>query len=128
MECSFGVASRDIKSGRVFVLSGELDAATSRRLEESLIAPPGSVVVLDLSQLSFMDSSGIGAIHRARRRVITGGGTLVLSRPQPMVHRVLQITGLDDWVTDWDSEWGGPSTAELLPESVWHPPSLIAES
>jgi hypothetical protein len=34
------------------------------------------------------------------------------------VERVLEITGLDEWVTDWDPEWGAP-VAELLPDSVW---------
>ncbi len=128
MEGSFSVTSREIKCGRVFVLSGELDMATCQGLDELLVGPPGSLVVLDLSQLGFMDSSGIGAIHRARRKVIMDGGILVLARPQPMVHRVLQITGLDDWVTDWDSEWGGPSAAELLPDSVWNRMTpLVAE-
>ena len=121
MEGSFSVTSREIKCGRVFALSGELDMATSQGLGELLVGPPpGSLVVLDLSQLGFMDSSGIGAIHRARRKVIMDGGILILSRLQPMVHRVLQITGLDDWVTDWDSAWGGPFAAELLPYSVWN--------
>jgi anti-anti-sigma factor len=56
-----------------------------------------------------MDSSGLGVIHGARRNAIKDGGDLVVCRPTPMVHRVLQITGLDFWVTEWDHEWSNRS-------------------
>ena len=36
---------------------------------------------------------------------IEDGGGLVVCRPTPMVQRVLEITGLDTWVTDWDPAW-----------------------
>jgi anti-anti-sigma factor len=107
MANSIGVTSHDIEGGQVFTLNGELDVTTSQGLAERLTGPPGSLVVLDLSGLSFMDSSGIGAIHAARRLTIKNGGTLVVCRPSPQVHRVLEITGLDTWITDWDPEWSG---------------------
>ena len=66
-------------------------------LLSSLVGPPGSLVVVDLYELTFMDSSGLGAIHAARRMAIKDGGNLVVCRPSPMVHRVLEITGLDMW-------------------------------
>jgi anti-anti-sigma factor len=101
----FDVRSHDFEGGRVFALRGELDASTCRGLVERLIGPPGSLVVVDLCDLSFMDSSGLGALHSARRRALKNGGTLVVCRPSPMVSRVLEITGLDTWVTDWDPKW-----------------------
>ena len=102
---SIGVTSHDIQGGRVFALSGELDVTTSEGLAERLTGPPGALVVLDLSGLTFMDSSGIGAIHAARRLTIKNAGTLVVCRPSPPVQRVLEITGLDTWITDWEAEW-----------------------
>ncbi len=90
-------------------LKGELDAATSRGLADHLIGPPGSLVVVDLLGLTFIDSSGLGAIHAARRTVIADGGNLVVCRPNPNVSRVLEITGLDMWVTDWDPTWSNSS-------------------
>jgi anti-sigma B factor antagonist len=101
----FSVTSRDFGDGRVVTLSGELDASTCRGLLEQLQGPPGSSVVVDLSELTFMDSSGLGAIHLARRLAEKNGGTLVVCRPQPIVHRVLQLTGLDMWIADWSPEW-----------------------
>ena len=100
-----GVTARDIEGGRIFALSGELDVNTSQGLADRLTGRPGSLVVLDLSQLTFVDSSGIGAIHAARRLAIKDGGTLVVCRPSQQVLRVLEITGLDTWVTDWRPEW-----------------------
>jgi anti-anti-sigma factor len=105
MEELFGVFSYDFDGGRVFVLRGELDASTCRGLAERLTAPPGFLVVVDLSDLTFMDSSGLGAIHAARRMAIKDGGSLVVSRPSPIVSRVLEITGLDTWITEWDQKW-----------------------
>lgn len=101
----FGVTSYSVDKGRVVALRGELDASTTQELAEHLIGPPGSLVVVDLSALTFIDSSGLGAIHAARRRVMEDGGNLVVCRPTPAVLRVLEITGLDIWVTDWDPAW-----------------------
>lgn len=116
----FSVTSRDIRGGRVMVLCGELDLNSCQGLSEGLVGPPGSLVVIDLAPLAFLDSSGLGAIHRARQTMMKDGGTLVLSRPQPNVQRVLEITGLDGWVTDWDPSWDDVPIAELLPDSVWN--------
>jgi anti-anti-sigma factor len=111
----FGVTSYDFEGGRIFVLTGELDAATCQGLAELLVGPPGSLVVVDLDQLTFMDSSGLGAIHVARGMAIKSGGTLVLCRPRPIVSRVLEITGLDSWVADWDPEWSGGTAVRCAP-------------
>ncbi len=97
---SFGVSAREIKGGRLVELRGELDALTSEGLVEQLSAPPHSLLVIDLDRLSFMDSSGLGAIHSARRNAARIGTMLVLARPQPIVQRVLEITGLDIWLTE----------------------------
>lgn len=105
----FGVTSHEFEGGRVFALRGELDAATGRGLAEQLLGPPGSLVVVDLCQLTFIDSSGLGVLHSARQAAIDNGGNLVVCRPTPIVNRVLEITGLDTWVTDWDPRWSDGS-------------------
>lgn len=105
MEGPFSVTSYDFAGGRIFALMGELDACTGQELAQRLVGPPGSLVVLDLYQLTFLDSSGLGVIHAARQLAMEDGGTLVVCRPSPMVSRVLEMTGLDIWVTDWNPEW-----------------------
>jgi anti-sigma B factor antagonist len=115
MQVPFGVTSYDIDGGHLFALRGELDADTCRGLAERLIGPPGSLVVVDLRELTFMDSSGLAAIHSARRRAIEEEGNLVVCRPRPIVYRVLEITGLDTWVTDWNPEWSDGSPMGCAP-------------
>ena len=115
---SFGVESHDFDGGRVVALRGELDASTCRELAETLIGPPGSLIVVDLAHLDFMDSSGLGTIHVARRRAIEDGGDLVVSRPNPMVLRVFEITGLDTWVAEWDSRWPEAAVRSREPEAL----------
>ena len=105
----FGVTSYSVDGCRVVVLRGELDASTARELDDHLVAPPGTLVVIDLVGLTFIDSSGLGAISVARRRAIADGGNLVVCRPNPTVFRVLEITGLDIWVTDWNPAWSSDS-------------------
>ncbi len=101
----FGVSSYDFDGGRRVALRGELDVSTCRGLSDHLIGPPGSLIVVDLCEVTFIDSSGLGVIHAKRRVAIEDGGNLVVCRPTPMVYRVLEITGLDIWVTDWNPEW-----------------------
>jgi len=107
----FSVRSRDIEGGRVFAFRGELDISTTEGLVERIMGPAGSLIIIDLSELTFADSSGLGAILTARWRTIRDGGMLVLSRPQRNVQALLEMTGLDELVTDWDPEWDGPSVA-----------------
>lgn len=82
----------------VVEVRGELDVATSPDLRATLhpvaVAGPPRVVV-DLSGVSFIDSTGIGVLVTALKQVRARGGQMVLRSPQPMVRKVLAITGLD---------------------------------
>ena len=84
---------------------GELDVATADGLADSLIALAGSTVVIDLADLSFMDSSGIAALVKARNQIADESHGLVLTRPADNVRKVLEIVGLLDWVEEWSPEW-----------------------
>jgi anti-anti-sigma factor len=90
---NFGFSVEERNGVRVIRLWGELDLATADKLTEGLSNLDGSAV-LDLSELTFIDSSGISAlVHQYNRR-----GGLVLIGPRPNVARVLRIAGLEDWV------------------------------
>lgn len=83
-------------SGAVWVhVAGELDLATKpqlvRTLRESQLR--ARVVVLDLRELEFMDSSGAHAIINASMRARRLGGRLVLLRARKNVDRVFALTG-----------------------------------
>ena len=82
--------------GSVIRLVGECDLSTVAELERALgeaSALPGSVV-LDLSDLDFLDSSCLHNIIEANKRL--GDGRLSLRGAQPRIMRVFEIAGLSD--------------------------------
>ena len=85
----------------VVKLLGELDLSTAPQLETCLegLGADGASVQLDLSGLTFCDSSGISAMVTAAKRVRKSGGQLSIASPQPAVRSVLEITGLLDYLS-----------------------------
>ena len=57
--------------------------------------PPGHNVVFDLQDIFFVDSTGLGALIGAIRRVRENGGDAVICRPRPSVRRALHLTAID---------------------------------
>jgi anti-sigma B factor antagonist len=81
------------------VVAGELDISTAPLLEEALgraeaEGPP--LLVIDLSGLSFMDSTGLRLLIGADARAREGGRRLVLVQGNEMIQRVLRLTRLDE--------------------------------
>ena len=88
----------DTRSVRVRIV-GELDLSTSKELERELDGVfadgPRTSIVLDLRELSFLDSTGLRALWTARQHTLSNGGTLVLDEPSDPVLRVLRMTRMD---------------------------------
>lgn len=80
------------------VLRGELDADNCHSLHEATAGISGGNVTMDLGGLDFVDSSGIGQILKIKERVDGGGGSFSLSEMSPSVQRVLEITGLLEYL------------------------------
>ena len=78
----------------VFTLRGEHDISIEptfqRRLEQAFDA--GSTVIVDLSEVEFMDSSGVALLLHAAARA----GSVHLRQPSSIVRRIIEITGLTD--------------------------------
>lgn len=88
-------------SGRVVTVQpvGDLDLATSDDLRARLAeaaALSSYLVVLDLAQVDFLDSSAVGVIVGTHKHLAGTGRHLVLCHVGPVPTRVLQITGLLD--------------------------------
>ncbi len=81
-------------------VTGEIDMDTAERLDDAvahaLTMPGVRRVEVDLTEVTFMDSSGIHVLVRHHAGVHRAGFSLVVTYPQPNVLRVLQITGLSD--------------------------------
>ena len=111
----FGSTVRELPGVHVVALYGELDMSSADCVGEALAGIGGSTVVVDLSKLTFMDSTGITALVVARNRIMDDGlGQLVLSRPVSAVRRVLEITGLGGWIVEWSADWDSPSSSGIV--------------
>jgi anti-anti-sigma factor len=86
---------------QVIHLAGELDPHTAPRLQveiDRLLEAGASAIILDLSRLGFVDSSGLRVLIRAHQDVTRDGGRFAVRNPSPTARRLLEITGLTDLI------------------------------
>jgi anti-sigma B factor antagonist len=82
----------------VVVLGGEVDIFTAPQFKESLVGLLDSGVkrlVVDLSAVTFIDSTALGVLIGGVRRVHGAGGAMAIVVATRPVERVLSVTGLD---------------------------------
>ncbi len=81
---------------------GELDLATSPALQEQLErlgSTAAALVILDLSQLEFIDSSGLSVVVGAHQRAAKDGWRFALVKGSPQVQQVMSLTGVAELLT-----------------------------
>jgi anti-sigma B factor antagonist len=89
------------KSGRIASarLAGDLDIVTSEGVKRELaglVDAGHDSLVLDLSDVGFVDSSGLGALVALHRHAESQGGRFAVRAVPPQVQRLFAITRLDD--------------------------------
>ena len=85
----------------VVMLRGQLDLKTVRQACDALsvhVAAGARRVVIDLSCLQFMAVAGTRALLETQTLLMARGGSMALACPQPLVARVLQLTGIDQQI------------------------------
>jgi len=88
-------AARDPSGALVVKLSGEIDMSNADSLGrafDELVVPGTDNVVIDLTALDFMDSSGIAMLLRVTADV----DTVHLRNPSKVIRRIIESTGLGD--------------------------------
>ena len=75
-----------------------------REMERALEDDPSATLVLDLSDVSFMDSSGIGFLVACNTRLQASGRVLVLFSPSPQVRKTLGLVQLLEFFKVAESE------------------------
>jgi len=94
LPCSVGLAFEG--ASYVVSLAGDLDHAALPPVRASLLGAvhtdPGSLVV-DLADLRFIDSSGLGLLVEIRRHALDRGVPVALRAPSPSVRALLEMTG-----------------------------------
>ena len=95
----FAIAVAPTRAGEVRIqVEGELDLSTSPQLDQVLRREigAGKHVVVDLSEVAFIDSTGLNTLITALRASNSNGGGLMVGASLPaQVRRVLEITGLN---------------------------------
>jgi anti-sigma B factor antagonist len=86
------------ETGNGWIAVGEIDGQTSPQLGVALAADPAKALELDLSGVSFVDSSGLRVLIEAHQRAEQAGGRLTLVRVSPTVARLLDISGVTSYL------------------------------
>lgn len=93
----FQLSADESAEGAVLRIQGEVDVYTSPALRDELyriIDGGAKRVTLDLGSMDFIDSSGLGVLVGALKRVRERDGDVELRSLQPSTRKVLEITGL----------------------------------
>jgi anti-anti-sigma factor len=91
-------AERDARKARL-VLGGDLDMAARFQAEQALdalLAEPVEQLVVDLGEVTFVDSTGMGMVLEVHDRARTEGFKLRLLRGPKDVQRVFELAGVAD--------------------------------
>ena len=91
------VTVEHIEERAVMVVAGEVEYATAPMLRNALAEIARSrpvVLVIDLEDVTFMDSTGVSLLLQAKERCETDRSRLVLRRPSARVLRILDVSGL----------------------------------
>ena len=95
-ECRRSVRGLDIDDDvRVVRLVGELDAAVREEVLRSLVDGDRRSVIVDLSQLVFMDCGGYGALVNALNLLDHRGASLTIVNATGQIARVFELVGAD---------------------------------
>ena len=91
------ITVRDEQGCVIVAVAGEIDITTVTQLRERLyeLANNGGTLIVDLNRVTFIDSTGLGALVGTARRVEEHGGSLFAVCSQPQPRKLLWTTGVD---------------------------------
>jgi anti-sigma B factor antagonist len=89
---------RDLLGFHVVEVSGEIDVYTAPKLREAIIKAVDrghTRLIVDIERVAFLDSTGLGVLVGALKRVRADGGSLDIVCTSDRLLRIFDITGLD---------------------------------
>ncbi len=99
MAIEFAIEDRKVdEQTHVVAVAGEIDLFTAPEFKQRMSAPIDagrSQIVVDLSRTTFIDSSSLGVLIGAHRRLKLRGGSLVVVCDNEAIAKTFKITGLD---------------------------------
>jgi anti-sigma B factor antagonist len=103
---NFRVEVRKQDRAVVFAVQGELDLASSPTLERELDRVHDAdvdLLIVDLRELRFMDSTGLHALVKANKRATEAGRRFAVVKGGPQIQRLLSLTGVAELLTVADT-------------------------
>jgi len=96
---SSGTATRVTRTGgqATITVIGEIDIGSAPELHaclEQCLAEGSTEIILDMSDMTFIDSSGLAEIAYVTRVLKLRGGRVALQKPAPTIRRLLDVVGL----------------------------------
>jgi anti-sigma B factor antagonist len=110
------LATRTVAEHTVLEVGGEVDVYTAPRLRERLVELVDSGarnIVVDLGRVDFLDSTGLGVLVGALKRLRAAGGTFGLVCAKEPLLKIFRITALDQVFPIFASVEGATSTASV---------------
>ena len=89
------VKSFDKEGVMVFQVNGEINISTSPELKKQFEKQPSKKIVVDLTEVPYVDSSGLATLVEILKRTKLQGGNLGLSGLSDKVRSLFEITKLD---------------------------------
>jgi anti-sigma B factor antagonist len=106
---------RAVDDVHVVEVQGELDAHTSPVAQQQILSlvGPGSRILLDLTQVSFMSSAGIRMLLATHRSVKAGHATVALAGLSPDLKDTMSATGFLPYFAVYDTQESGLQALQL---------------
>lgn len=98
MAVPFDLVVSVVDDEAVVAVKGELDFHSAPKLREQIVELLGlgvQTMIIDLSELEFIDSSGLGVLVAGLKRLRDSDGKFLLRSPSVRTAKVLQVSGLD---------------------------------
>jgi anti-sigma B factor antagonist len=86
----------------VLAVAGEIDFGNVGQLRSTLahlIKTTTGTVTVDLQEVTFLDSTALGVLVQAKKRLRERRDDLVIANPQPRIQRIFEVSGLTDFLT-----------------------------
>ncbi len=117
MDAGLNIAVRRERGCAIVAVTGEIDISTVAGLRERLyeLAESGQQLIVDLDQVTFIDSAGLGALVGTSRRTAENGGSLRAVCENPQTRKLLWLTGVDRRIALEDSLDGALASATASP-------------
>jgi anti-sigma B factor antagonist len=119
MDAGLTIDVRRERGCAIVAVTGEIDISTVAGLRERLyeLAESGQQLIVDLDEVTFIDSAGLGALVGTSRRTAEKGGSLRAVCKNPQTRKLLWLTGVDRRIALEDSLDGALASAAASPDA-----------